>query len=116
LPIVLPATIHDNPPNSSTNHQRIHERIRDEINEIRTFVISFGAMDASNPPAPSPADSHDSSERPADVPDQPEPPKKTGGAVKKSSRVDFVDTRAAIASFSATERSTDFVPSPHGPR
>jgi hypothetical protein len=43
-------------------------------------------MDASNPPAPSPADSHDSSERPADVPDQPEPPKKTGGAVKKRKR------------------------------
>jgi hypothetical protein len=43
-------------------------------------------MDASDPPAPSPADSHDSSERPADVPNQPEPPKKTGGAVKKRKR------------------------------
>jgi hypothetical protein len=29
LPIVLPPTIHDNPLNSSANHQRIHERVRD---------------------------------------------------------------------------------------
>jgi hypothetical protein len=43
-------------------------------------------MDASDPPAPSPADSHDSSERPADVPDQPKPLKKTGGGVKKRKR------------------------------
>jgi hypothetical protein len=43
-------------------------------------------MDASDPPEPPPADTHDSSDPRADVPDQPEPPKKTGGAVKKRKR------------------------------
>jgi hypothetical protein len=43
-------------------------------------------MDASDPPQPPPADTHDSSEPPADVPDHPKPPKKTGGAVKKRKR------------------------------
>jgi hypothetical protein len=43
-------------------------------------------MDASDPPEPPPAETHDSSEPLADVPDHPEPPKKTGGAVKKRKR------------------------------
>jgi hypothetical protein len=43
-------------------------------------------MDASDPPAPSPADTHDSSEHPDDILDQPETAKKTGGAVKKRKR------------------------------
>ena len=43
-------------------------------------------MHASDPPAPPPADTHDSSEHPDDVLDQPETAKKTGGAVKKRKR------------------------------